>query len=223
MIVCIDIHRIYDLKGSTYGRRATELEKQAETPVLKDLDFIEYKEKLKIGSQKAKLFKEQLRRDTVLLNKLDIMDYSLLIGIHYRSVGDRGHINRNRCTTSYGSTDLADMLATEDVHNINIDIIDDVHESKPLEIAQSLNVMQISPNKSPKLIKPSVLKIEITHALQVPLSQSMSADQSMTESNSEASIDDESGDGERKISRPGLLLFFVFLFFFCHECFVLGF
>merc|ERR1711933_169094 len=79
----LEIHTIYDLKGSTKGRNATEKEKKQETPVLKDLDFLENKEVLQIGSIKAKLFCEQLRKDTELLRKLKIMDYSLLLGIHY--------------------------------------------------------------------------------------------------------------------------------------------
>ena len=79
----LEIHRIYDLKGSTHGRAATEKEKRQETPVLKDLDFIENNEIIQIGKTKSKLFCEQLRRDTELLRKLKIMDYSLLLGIHY--------------------------------------------------------------------------------------------------------------------------------------------
>merc|ERR1712244_36907 len=79
----LDIHKIYDLKGSTHGRKATEKEKAQETPVLKDLDFLENNEFIQIGSIKAKLFCEQLRRDTELLRKLKIMDYSLLLRIHY--------------------------------------------------------------------------------------------------------------------------------------------
>merc|ERR1712113_761010 len=84
----LDIHKIYDLKGSTHGRKATEKEKAQETPVLKDLDFLENNEIIQIGSIKAKLFCEQLRRDIELLRKLKIMDYSLLLGIHYTNRQD---------------------------------------------------------------------------------------------------------------------------------------
>ena len=59
----LEIHKIYDLKGSTHGRNATQSEKQQETPVLKDLDFLDDRQVLKIGKEKAKLFSEQLRRD----------------------------------------------------------------------------------------------------------------------------------------------------------------
>ena len=50
---------------------------------MKDLDFIENDQRIQIGKEKSKLFCEQLRRDTELLRKLKIMDYSLLLGIHY--------------------------------------------------------------------------------------------------------------------------------------------
>jgi len=86
----LEIHRIYDLKGSTHGRAATEKEKRMDTPVLKDLDFIENDERIRIGKVKCKLFCEQLRRDTELLRKLKIMDYSLLLGIHYANRANDG-------------------------------------------------------------------------------------------------------------------------------------
>lgn len=106
----LEIHKIYDLKGSTHGRKASEKDKQQETPVLKDLDFLENNEIIQIGSDKAKLFCEQLRRDTELLRKLKIMDYSLLLGIHYSNkqngndtplvLGNASSINQQLSTVS---------------------------------------------------------------------------------------------------------------------------
>merc|ERR1712228_1169337 len=78
-----DIHDQYDLKGSTQGRRATKAERK-KGAILKDLDWIDEKKKIKIGSDRAKLFKDQLKKDTYWLRAEKIMDYSLLVGIHYR-------------------------------------------------------------------------------------------------------------------------------------------
>ncbi|PHZ15116.1 SAICAR synthase-like protein [Rhizopus microsporus ATCC 52813] len=78
-----DVHETYDLKGSTYGRITTE-EDISKNPhaVLKDLNWVNRKKRLELGTQKKALFLEQLRTDVQLLSRLNIMDYSLLIGIH---------------------------------------------------------------------------------------------------------------------------------------------
>ena len=74
-----DIHKTYDLKGSTVGREYPE-EKAARNPraVLKDLNWINRGNML----EKRALLTEQLRRDPELLKQANVMDYSLLIGIH---------------------------------------------------------------------------------------------------------------------------------------------
>lgn len=50
--------------------------------ILKDLNWVGRKRELALGPEKKALFEEQLRRDTELMQKLRIMDYSLLTGIH---------------------------------------------------------------------------------------------------------------------------------------------
>ncbi|GAA5860483.1 hypothetical protein JCM1840_000271 [Sporobolomyces johnsonii] len=78
-----DVHETYDLKGSAVGRLYPE-EKAAQNPhaVLKDLNWVQRHRQLALGPEKKALFEEQLRRDTELMQKLGIMDYSLLTGIH---------------------------------------------------------------------------------------------------------------------------------------------
>ncbi|KAI1139229.1 SAICAR synthase-like protein [Hypoxylon sp. FL0543] len=78
-----DIHTTFDLKGSTVGRdyREEDLEKNPRA-TLKDLNWLRRKRHLELGLQKKRLFLQQLERDVRLLQKLQIMDYSLLIGIH---------------------------------------------------------------------------------------------------------------------------------------------
>ncbi|KAK3990853.1 hypothetical protein QBC44DRAFT_238055 [Cladorrhinum sp. PSN332] len=78
-----DIHQTFDLKGSTIGRdyREEELENNPRA-TLKDLNWLRRKRHLELGLQKKKLFLEQLKKDVRLLQRLQIMDYSLLIGIH---------------------------------------------------------------------------------------------------------------------------------------------
>lgn len=78
-----DIHQTFDLKGSTVGREFKE-EELAKNPraTLKDLNWLRRNNHLEFGPMKKRLFIEQMERDVVLLQKLKIMDYSLLVGIH---------------------------------------------------------------------------------------------------------------------------------------------
>ncbi|KAL1303350.1 hypothetical protein AAFC00_006747 [Neodothiora populina] len=78
-----DIHRTFDLKGSTIGRdfKEEELEKNPRA-TLKDLNWLRRNLHLEFGPTKKHAFVEQMQRDVALLQKLKIMDYSLLVGIH---------------------------------------------------------------------------------------------------------------------------------------------
>lgn len=79
------IHTVYDLKGSTQGRYATAKEKlSGANCVYKDNDFLDFNQHLQLTEAKAKQLNDQLASDVEFLRKLDIMDYSLLLGIHYR-------------------------------------------------------------------------------------------------------------------------------------------
>ncbi|CAL1698694.1 unnamed protein product [Somion occarium] len=88
-----DVHETYDLKGSTVGREYPE-EKAAQNPraVLKDLNWIKRGKRLELGPEKRALLTEQLRRDSELLKHLNVMDYSLLVGIHNMERGNRDNV-----------------------------------------------------------------------------------------------------------------------------------
>lgn len=91
-----DIHETFDLKGSTVGREYPE-EKAAKNPraVLKDNNWINRGKKLEIGPEKRALLTEQLRRDSEFLERIRVMDYSLLVGIHNLKRGNRDNVRRN--------------------------------------------------------------------------------------------------------------------------------
>lgn len=91
-----DIHETFDLKGSTVGREYPE-EKAALNPraVLKDLNWINRGRVLDLGPEKRALLTEQLRRDSELLKKVNVMDYSLLVGIHNMQRGNRDNVRSN--------------------------------------------------------------------------------------------------------------------------------
>lgn len=99
-----DIHEIYDLKGSTLGRQVTPEEIRTNPRVVrKDLNWIQSGHRLYLGPEKRGLLMEQLIEDVSFLEKLFIMDYSLLVGIHYIHRGNREHI-RDKALTVFETT-----------------------------------------------------------------------------------------------------------------------
>ena len=50
--------------------------------VLKDLNWMNHRNMLGLGLEKRVLLMEQLRWDSELLKQANVMDYSLLMGIH---------------------------------------------------------------------------------------------------------------------------------------------
>jgi 1-phosphatidylinositol-4-phosphate 5-kinase len=84
-----DIHQTFDLKGSTIGRdfKEEDLEKNPRA-TLKDLNWLRRNYHLEFGPDKRKVFIEQMRKDVALLQRLKIMDYSLLVGIHDLTKGN---------------------------------------------------------------------------------------------------------------------------------------
>eukprot|EP01059_Diplonema_ambulator_P012890 TRINITY_DN23386_c0_g1_i1.p1 TRINITY_DN23386_c0_g1~~TRINITY_DN23386_c0_g1_i1.p1 ORF type:complete len:923 (+),score=80.70 TRINITY_DN23386_c0_g1_i1:114-2882(+) len=72
------IHVMYDLKGSSV-HRFTPLEKRVKGLALKDLDLTR---DLYLNPASHRKFMEQLKSDAKYLEKCNIIDYSLLLGIH---------------------------------------------------------------------------------------------------------------------------------------------
>jgi len=70
----------YDLKGSVYGRHVGLLGAQARKAVLKDQDCLV---QLRLGKIDSRDLFLQIARDAQFLYKQGIMDYSLLLGVHY--------------------------------------------------------------------------------------------------------------------------------------------
>lgn len=77
------MHLTYDLKGSTYKRRASRKEREKPNPTFKDLDFLQdMHEGLYFDTETYNALMKTLQRDCRVLESFKIMDYSLLLGIH---------------------------------------------------------------------------------------------------------------------------------------------
>jgi 1-phosphatidylinositol-4-phosphate 5-kinase len=81
----------YDLKGSTVGRTAGNVEKKG--TILKDLDI---KRKLHLPPNLKGRFLDQLRRDSAFLAEHNVMDYSLLVGVYYETEENKESDNKAR-------------------------------------------------------------------------------------------------------------------------------
>ncbi len=79
----VKMHLKFDLKGSTYKRKASKNERSKKSPTFKDLDFMEMlPEGLLLESETYNALISTLRRDCRVLESFRIMDYSLLVGVH---------------------------------------------------------------------------------------------------------------------------------------------
>ncbi|CAM6033964.1 unnamed protein product [Sphagnum compactum] len=101
---CTDlcIHRRFDLKGSSLGRSADKVEID-ETTTLKDLD-LEYEFILDPLWRESLL--KQIEQDCKFLEAWGIMDYSLLLGLHFRAP-------RHPALLSPGPSSTPDFLPNE--------------------------------------------------------------------------------------------------------------
>ncbi|XP_031832533.2 phosphatidylinositol 4-phosphate 5-kinase 59B isoform X12 [Nomia melanderi] len=79
----VKLHQKYDLKGSTYKRKASKTERSKSSPTYKDLDFMEHhSDGIFLEADTYSALVKTIQRDCRVLESFKIMDYSLLVGIH---------------------------------------------------------------------------------------------------------------------------------------------
>ncbi|XP_073140062.1 phosphatidylinositol 4-phosphate 5-kinase 9-like [Henckelia pumila] len=105
------IHRRFDLKGSTLGRSADKVEIDENT-ILKDLD-LNYCFYLEPSWQNVLL--QQIKTDSKFLESENIMDYSLLLGVHHRAPQHlRSHLSYSQRILVDGLGIVAENESMED-------------------------------------------------------------------------------------------------------------
>ncbi|KAF0042315.1 hypothetical protein F2P81_005847 [Scophthalmus maximus] len=86
----VRMHLKYDLKGSTYKRRASKKEREKARPTFKDLDFMQdSQDGLMLDQDTYSALVKTLQRDCLVLESFKIMDYSLLLGVHNMDQAER--------------------------------------------------------------------------------------------------------------------------------------
>ncbi|KAJ1735217.1 Phosphatidylinositol-4-phosphate 5-kinase [Coemansia sp. Benny D160-2] len=91
-----DIHAQFDLKGSMLGRELSAELAAKPRACMKDKNWVNMRQRLYLGPSKRRAFVQQLIEDITLLIRLNIMDYSLLVGIHDLT---KGNVAKLRDTT----------------------------------------------------------------------------------------------------------------------------
>jgi Ca2+-binding EF-hand superfamily protein len=76
-----DIKRVYDLKGSTKGRS-----NPSDSGPKKDLDFLASEKTIRVGAERRADLLARIRADVAFLERIGVIDYSLLLGIGERTV-----------------------------------------------------------------------------------------------------------------------------------------
>ncbi|XP_044074258.1 phosphatidylinositol 4-phosphate 5-kinase type-1 gamma-like isoform X2 [Siniperca chuatsi] len=86
----VRMHLKFDLKGSTYKRRASKKEREKSKPTFKDLDFLsDVPDGLTLDQDTYSALVKTLQRDCLVLESFKIMDYSLLLGVHNKTQAER--------------------------------------------------------------------------------------------------------------------------------------
>lgn len=134
-------HELYDLKGSLVGRKASPSEMNKSSPVFKDLDFEDVS--IDLGSRHTDELLSALHMDVEFLASLQLMDYSVFIGVHYTS----------RCDTSHSSVSSISVDGEEVYYIGIIDLFTKYTTKKKLEhmfksiIHDSKTISSISPQQ----------------------------------------------------------------------------
>lgn len=119
----VKMHQKYDLKGSTYKRKANKYERKKDSPTYKDLDFMEHHPEgiyLEVETYNALI--KTIQRDCRVLESFKIMDYSLLVGVHnldlsakekeerYREQAEQAALELNKTETAMSTASTGNHL-----------------------------------------------------------------------------------------------------------------
>eukprot|EP01103_Thecamoeba_quadrilineata_P000489 TRINITY_DN10421_c0_g1_i1.p1 TRINITY_DN10421_c0_g1~~TRINITY_DN10421_c0_g1_i1.p1 ORF type:complete len:740 (+),score=85.71 TRINITY_DN10421_c0_g1_i1:162-2222(+) len=144
------IHSCYDLKGSWVRR---EVGSKDRTVLGMDVDFKNSKNRIRMPPTVCEFLVEQLDKDTKFLSSMHLMDYSILLGLHFieglsveepqskrKSVSDflqkSVYLTKNLMTTSRNSFDRLFKKPGGGSSTLEEVMIDSESEEKPLLLSE---------------------------------------------------------------------------------------
>ncbi|XP_062866841.1 phosphatidylinositol-4-phosphate 5-kinase, type I, alpha, a isoform X2 [Trichomycterus rosablanca] len=142
----VPMHLKFDLKGSTYKRRASPKERMKSVPTFKDLDFLQdLPEGLLLESEIYNALCRTISRDCLVLQSFKIMDYSLLVGIH--------NMDKSRDETSMPVPDQKRAQGQKPLYCTAMDAIHcEVSDSATPEFSESMGGIPARNSKGERLL-----------------------------------------------------------------------
>lgn len=117
----IKMHEKYDLKGSTYKRKASKSERAKSAPTLKDLDFMDtHPEGILMEKDTYEALVKTVQRDCRVLESFKIMDYSLLVGIHNLDIAAREKVAEARQQVAENTLTTSGLSESQGTNNFDL-------------------------------------------------------------------------------------------------------
>eukprot|EP00899_Mesostigma_viride_P002232 jgi/Mesvir1/12009/Mv00312-RA.1 len=139
-LLCTDLrlHYRFDLKGSTLGRKTEG--KTSATTTLKDLDLQWY---FKLEEAYREKLLRQVEVDCAFLERLSIMDYSMLLGVHERATPSNLQIRFNGATGPGGGIPRSPINPVDPISSVA-----NVKNFRLAGVQTPTQVLAISPHRT---------------------------------------------------------------------------
>jgi 1-phosphatidylinositol-4-phosphate 5-kinase len=139
------IHERYDLKGSRVGRHSGEENLRLSRVMLKDLDLCQMNRRIRLGPARRQHFLDQVTSDCKFLEKFDIIDYSLILGIHYtddtpETVGAGGELDEAQEEARRAQTHTERLYGEIRAKNDNNEAIEEMYFMTIIDFLQPYNL-----------------------------------------------------------------------------------
>jgi len=136
----IKMHLKFDLKGSTYKRKASKRERAKSSPTFKDLDFRDelLPDGLSLEPVTYNALMVTIQRDCRVLESFRIMDYSLLVGIHNLDLAAKDNEESTVSSSAWARVQKRVQKTKLVAHSTAMEAIQAEHHSEPIDEEEHL-------------------------------------------------------------------------------------